>query len=70
MAAIEFHGLLPLSKLKEALEKYVIQMELLGRGIENRVLKIIFRPKREEVTEGWRKLRCFVIYTFVPVFPG
>jgi hypothetical protein len=23
---------------------------------ENRVLRIIFRPRREEVTEGWRKL--------------
>jgi hypothetical protein len=25
---------------------------------ENRVLKKVFRPKREEVTEGWRKKAC------------
>jgi hypothetical protein len=26
------------------------------RGFENRVLRRIFRPKRDEVTGGWRKL--------------
>jgi hypothetical protein len=26
------------------------------RVFENRVLRTIFRPKREEVTGGWRKL--------------
>jgi hypothetical protein len=25
---------------------------------ENRVLKKIFRPKKEEVTEGWRKKKA------------
>jgi hypothetical protein len=27
------------------------------RVFENRVLRRIFGPKRDEVTEGWRKLR-------------
>jgi hypothetical protein len=27
------------------------------RVLENRVMRIIFRPKRDEVTGEWRKLR-------------
>jgi hypothetical protein len=32
------------------------------RVFENRMLKRIFRPKRDEVTGGWRKLRNEEIY--------
>jgi hypothetical protein len=31
---------------------------------ENRVLKRIFEPKRDEVTGGWRKLHNEEIYNF------
>jgi hypothetical protein len=31
---------------------------------KNRVLKIIFGPQREEVTEGWIKLRNEQIHNF------
>jgi hypothetical protein len=35
------------------------------RVFENRALRRIFGPKREEVAAGWRKLhmRSFIIYT-------
>jgi hypothetical protein len=32
-----------------------IRRELKLRVFENRVLRRIFGPKRDEVTEGWRK---------------
>jgi hypothetical protein len=31
---------------------------------ENRVLRRIFRPKRDEVTGGWRKLHDEELYSF------
>jgi hypothetical protein len=32
------------------------------RVFENRVLRRIFRPKRDEVTGGWRKLHNVELY--------
>jgi hypothetical protein len=34
------------------------------RAFENRVLKIIFGPKRDEVTGGWRKLDNEELHNF------
>jgi hypothetical protein len=33
-----------------------LRQEIRLRGFENRTLRIIFGPKRDEVTEEWRKL--------------
>jgi hypothetical protein len=35
---------------------------------ENRVLRRIFGPKRDEVTGGWRKLHNEELYTFATSF--
>jgi hypothetical protein len=35
---------------------------------ENRVLRRIFRPKRDEVTGGWRKLRSFITCTLHQIY--
>jgi hypothetical protein len=35
------------------------------RVFENRVLRIIFRPKRDEVTGGWRKLHNEELHNLV-----
>jgi hypothetical protein len=41
-----------------------------GRTYEDKVLKRIFRPKREEVRGGWRKLQSFMICTLQKTISG
>jgi hypothetical protein len=36
------------------------------RAFENRVLRIIFGPKRDEVTGEWRKLHSEELHNFTP----
>jgi hypothetical protein len=40
------------------------------RVFENRVLRRIFGPKRDEVTGEWRKLRNFIICTYPQISLG
>jgi hypothetical protein len=64
-------GLLKLFLISEAIALYgcetwslTLREENRLRIFENRVLRKIFRPKRDEVTGGWRKLHNEELHNF------
>jgi hypothetical protein len=40
------------------------------RVFENRVLRTIFGPEKDEVTGEWRKLRSFIFYSYPQILLG